>query len=129
MPAHFTSDDERGRTQTFCVDYDIPADHEASMASTAWNAMGEFVPRGFDFEGNSYSAYVLVAENLMLGAYILAKEGRSDLLPELRAEIIKNALEDFSPSFPKFKETLSLDFVDKFLNHCIEIAGRVATEK
>ncbi len=124
MPAHFTSDDEKGRTQSFCVDYDIPADDEYEMASVAWYSLGEILPE--DFEIGSYAAYVKPGEDIMIGAYILTKEGKGDLINDLKTEIINNSVEGFSQAIANYKETISNPAVVKYFDHCAEFGGQRA---
>jgi len=95
MPAHFTSSGDR--SQTFLINFDIPADDEYEMASYAWYHTPS-------------QEIVLVGEDLMLSAYIgsILKqpeviEGLKTSVIEANKEIIKNT-DDESKYFDKCVE-------------------------
>lgn len=123
MPAHFTSD--KGRSQTFMVDYDIPENDEYEMASESFNALAQILQSDLDL-GKWYSAYVKVGEDIMIGSFILTKENKPDLINDLRTEIINNALEDFSEKVEGFTEIIKNPLVIKYLDHCAEFATQRA---
>lgn len=118
MPAHYTS--ANGRKQTFCINYsDLTEEDEYEMASVAWYSLSDMLPADFNL-AESYAAYVKVGEDIMIGAYILTKQDKKELIDELKSKIINNAIEDFSKSIDNYKETIGNRFVEKYFIHCAE---------
>ena len=89
MPAHFTSGN--GRLQTFLINYsELDATDEYEMASQAWNNQ----PGGVS---ESIAHICLrVGEDIMVGCYIVVKEGIVDKIDLYREEIVKASLEMLS---------------------------------
>lgn len=74
MPAHFSS--SKDRTQTFLVNFDVPADDEYEMSSYAWYHTPS-------------QGIVLVGEDLMLSAYIASVLKQPEITDGLKAKIIE----------------------------------------
>lgn len=115
MPAHFTSDDETGKTQTFLVDADIPADDEYQMASSAFYEQ----PNDPELSELENSFTLMAGEDLTLGAYLLAKEGLKENADELKTEIIEMERNKVGDQIAVNK-VLSSDAVKKYFNDCIK---------
>lgn len=104
MPAHFTSSGDR--TQTFLIDFDIPADDEYEMASYAWYY-------------TSSQEVVLVGEDLMLSAYIASVLKQPEVIDELKTSIIE-----------KNKEIIkNTDGENKYFDKCVEFGIEMAKNR
>jgi hypothetical protein len=76
MPAHFTSNGDR--MQSFCVDFDIPANDEYEMASYA-------------FRMAENQLLLPTAEDMMLAAYLAVKLGGEEQISELQDIVLKQS--------------------------------------
>jgi len=89
MPAHFTSGN--GRLQTFLINYgELNATDEYEMASQAWYNQ----PEGLS-EPDAMIC-LRIGEDIMVGSYILAKEGIVDNNGRFREGIVEANLEMLS---------------------------------
>lgn len=86
MPAHFTS--SGGRSQSFCVDFDISETDEYEMASQAWS------------KTPSPDA-TKTGEDIMIAAFIATKLGGQEYIPQIQNQIIINATKDL-PELAKY---------------------------
>lgn len=115
MPAHFTSNDEAGKTQTFLVNVDIPANDEYQLASSAFYEQ----PNDPELSELENSFALMTGEDLTLGAYLLAKEGLKENVDELKTEIIEMEKHKVGDQIDVNK-VLCADAVKKYFNDCIK---------
>lgn len=121
MPAHYTSGN--GRSQTFLVDFDdLSADDEYQMAGTAWYGQPPIKS-----EHERYSI-VKIAEDIMVGSFIITKMGHKDLVPQLKTEFVNYEIglfpDDLQSALKKLTKT---ELVENYFNMCsnfgVERAG------
>ena len=98
MPAHFTSNGTR--SQSFCIDFDISAEDEQSMASQAWGTAPD-------------PSAIRTGEDLMLAAYVAVKLNGEEHLQELQKIIESNDKNSTS----KYKE---------YFQSCLEYGSSIA---
>lgn len=112
MPAHYTSGN--GRSQTFLVDFDgLSADDEYQMAGTAW-----YCQPPIKSENERYSM-VKIAEDIMLGSYILTKMGYKDLVNQLKTEFVTFEISLFPDDLQsKLKKLVKTELVENYFNMC-----------
>ena len=129
MPAHFTHDEARDRAQSFLIDFEpLGADDEYEMASEAWDCMGYFTtPANTPITKEQYPALVCFGEDVMVGAFIITKLGRKDLIPELQRISIADSIESFA-QMDGLKELCQLPEINAFLDHCAEFGMQRAID-
>jgi hypothetical protein len=121
MPAHYTSYGER--KQTFLVDFkDIAAADEYEMASQAWYSQPDVVP------AIERVACVKIAEDIMIGCYILKKSGQESLInyfvPEIMNSNIYRYPKDMHESLIKIvNKNVVQDYFEFCKNFGLETAG------
>lgn len=129
MPAHFTSDVERGRAQSFLIDFEpLSEDDECEMASEAWDCMSYFTtPINTPVTKEQYPVLVCFGEDVMVGAFIITKLGRKDLIAELQKISIADSLESFA-QMEGLNELCKLPEIKAFFDHCAEFGTQRAID-
>lgn len=111
MPAHFSSNGSR--TQSFCIDFEpLTESDDYEMASEAWNS-----PRTKNVPEPQFMPMVMCGENIMVGAFIITKFNRKDLIEEMKKIIIADTIESFRPQI-ELQDIVLLKEVIAYFDHC-----------
>lgn len=123
MPAHYTS--ANGRSETFMIDFKgLSAEDEQDMASTAW-----FCQPPIKSEDERY-AIVKIAEDIMVGSFILTKMGRKDLTEQLKNEFVTFEISLFPDDMQlKIKTLAKTPMVENHFNFCCKFGTERAEVK
>lgn len=115
MPAHFTSNDEVGKVQTFMVNVDIPANDEYEMASTAFYEQ----PNDPSLSEMESALALMTGEDLILGAFLLGKAGLKDEANALMLAVLKMESEKVEGQID-FEKVYASEPVKKYFSHCVQ---------
>lgn len=135
MPAYFMNDEPRQRTKSFCIDFaPLDAHSEYEMASEVWASQSNFFsktsvqPQGYT--ESELRTFLKIGEDIMVGAFILAKLGASELLPDFTDEVFQSALKDFR------KKNAGIDILflyetraEAYFTHCADFGTKIANGK
>lgn len=117
MPAHFTSDGDR--KQSFCIDFELlDADADYDLAATSWAMLGEHVKGSEERTQQHINAALLCGENLTVGAFIITKLDRPDLIEEMRKVVTMFAIQDLSKTTEHPAEMFLDEDVEGYFNYC-----------
>lgn len=123
MPAHFTSNGDR--MQSFCVDYEpLSAEDEYEMASEAWGSVSDYMVDENGLSASQSSLILRCGEDIMLGAYILTKEGRPDLVEEYMEIVITDTLEEYKDMIKRAEPVLQMPASRDYFRYCADFGQR-----
>lgn len=121
MPAHFTSSDTK--SQTFLVDFnDIPADVEYEMASEVWHRQPAISPKPIQI------ACVKIAEDIMVGSYILTKLGHGEETNYFMNEMINFNISAYPKEMhEELKHACDTREIKEYFNYCRSFGANIVT--
>jgi len=88
LPAQFTSDN--GKSQSFCVDFDIYWEDEYEMANIVWKEATQAYGVATEINPmiDGFVSVIKIGEDIMLGAYILTKLGEQSKIGVLVMKLL-----------------------------------------
>jgi len=130
MPAHFTQNGDRN--QSFCIDFEpLTKDDDEAMASEAWGSTSDFlsVDKCGDeiLDKSQFNMVTKVGEDMMVGAFILAKLNGGSLMTEIKRAIIDDTIETFKNKVNNADQVLAGKQVNRYFDHCMEYGHGRAT--
>lgn len=126
-PAHYSSNGER--TQSFCVDFPpLTAEDDFAMADSVMSYMVTTPKEGVSEE--RVSLVLKCGEDIMLGSYVIAKQGHPELTNEVaRALLFTHDFNFRKPSRWQSKDPLFFEkWTKPYFAFCEEFGRHVATK-
>lgn len=126
MPAHFTQD--RDRKKSFCIDFEpLTAEDEYEMASDSYYSIDGYFSGKTEISKEQLNAVIRCGEDIMVGAFIISKLGRKDLVGEMGKAVISDMIETYEKEIESLKEILSFEEASNYFKHCAEF-GKTRAE-